>query len=411
MKKIFLIIGIIVLLGIASFLIFGGLGENGQNIPNFSMRDFLPFGDSGDNNFTDSGENKNEKPENIFDPDAKIPKLRKLSKEPVAGAVIFGSGTSTLVRFVEKGTGNVYEASSEDLIIKRLTNTTIPKIVRAFWLRDGSGFLAQTLEPETELIETSFVKLNKNTATSTNETLTPFATTISKLPTGIKEISISPDGKKIVYYTVSSVSNWFLANPDGTSVTNLFNHPLTEWLPKWIDNNNINIQTKSGGRTIGFNYIFDLKTKNLKKVGPGLIGISTNPDPEGNYLISAGSAIPSIFVYENKNGTLSSVNIQTLAEKCAWSIKEKLFAYCAIPNRFENGVYPDSWYQGLIETEDFIEKVDLKQNLFYRVASLSFLNEAEEKIDVIDPQISRDDAHLLFRNKKDGYLWLLRIVD
>jgi hypothetical protein len=261
------------------------------------------------------------------------------------------------------------------------------------------------------MIETSFVKLNKNNATSTNETLTPFTTTISKLPTNIKEVSISPDGKKIVYYTVSSFSSWFLANPDGTMATNIFNHPLTEWLPRWLDNNSISIQTKSSANAQGFNYIFDIKNKILRKNGFGLIGIGSNPNSEGDYILSSGGQNPNLFVYTNQNKTLTLINSQTFAEKCVWSETEKMFAYCATPNRLERGVYPDDWYQGLIETEDVIEKVDLKQKLFYRVANLTFLNESEEKIDVTDPQISKDDVHLLFRNKKDGYLWLLRIVD
>ena len=104
------------------------------------------------------------------------------------------------------------------MVIQRLTNTTIPKIIRAFWLPNGSGFLAQTLIAENEVVETSFVKLNKNSTSSTNESLTPFGTTIGKLPTGVKEIAIKPDGAKIFYYTINgSYSDWFISNPDGTS--------------------------------------------------------------------------------------------------------------------------------------------------------------------------------------------------
>ena len=44
------------------------------------------------------------------------------------------------------------------------------------------GFLAQTIIPESEMAETSFVKLNKNTATTSSESLTPFGT-ISHCPT------------------------------------------------------------------------------------------------------------------------------------------------------------------------------------------------------------------------------------
>jgi len=193
-----------VIVGIAVFLIFFSTPTTptGESRVGFSIRDYLPFGNSGsssDQNSTTSGQttgNQDAATPNISI-DQPIPRLRKISNEPVAGAVIFNSGTSSIVKFVEKGTGNVYEARSDSHLIQRLTNTTIPKIVRAFWLPNGSGFLAQTLIAENEIIETNYVKLNKNVASSTSESLTPFSTTIGKLPTGIKEISIKPDGSKI----------------------------------------------------------------------------------------------------------------------------------------------------------------------------------------------------------------------
>ena len=178
-----------------------------------------------------------------------LPRLRKISSEPVAGAAVFNIGTTSIVRFVEKGTGNVYEVKSDSLAVQRLTNTTIPKIVRAFWLPNATGFLAQTLMPESEIIETNFVKLNKNEIVGEN--LTPFNTTISKLPTGIKEISINPSGSKIFYYTANWSSNWFISNPDGTESSLVMSHPLTEWLPKWVTPDRVVMQTKGSSESIG----------------------------------------------------------------------------------------------------------------------------------------------------------------
>ena len=86
-----------------------------------------------------------------------------------------------------------------------------------------------------------------------------------------------------------------------------------------------------------------------------------------------------------------------------------MFTYCAIPDSFPAGNYPDDWYKGKVSTKDFIEKVDLIQNLFYRIGDLSDL--AEEDIDVVDIKSSKDDSHLVFRNKTDGFLWILRVSD
>lgn len=379
-KKILLIIGIVVVIGIAVFLIWGSQPQTaGENRVGFSIRDYLPFGNSG------NSETSTTTPEtNILDeeklpiiPENKlIPRLRKLSSEPVAGAVIFNVGATSTVRFVEKGTGNVYEATTDSLAIQRLTNTTIPKIVRAFWLPNGSGFLAQTLIAENEIIETSFVKLNKNKASSTVESLTPFSTTIGKLPTGIKEIAIKPDGSKIFYYTISgSYSNWFISNPDGTGATLVMTHPLTEWLPKWISANTIMMQNKASSEAVVYNYFFDVSSKVLKKAGINMAGISSQTN--------------------------------TLAEKCVQTKDKNLTLYCAVPNYLPPGNYPDIWYKGLVSTEDFIQKIDSGNDIFYNTADLSSLS--NQKIDVVDPSLSPDESHLIFRNKIDGYLWLLRI--
>lgn len=386
-KKILLIIGIVVVIGIVVFLIWGSQPQTaGENRVGFSIRDYLPFG-KGDETSTStaSADDTGKMPADnlsVIQENKPIPRLRKLSSEPVAGAVIFSTGitktnaTST-VRFVEKGTGNVYEAKSDSLVIQRLTNTTIPKIVRAFWPPNGSGFLAQTLIAENEVVETSFVKLNKNKASTTAESLTPFSTTISKLPTGIKEIAIKPDGSKIFYYTInSSYSNWFISNPDGTSSSLVMTHPLTEWLPKWISANTIMMQNKASSEAVVYNYFFDVSSKVLKKAGINNAGISSQTN--------------------------------TLEEKCVRATKEKSTTlYCATPYQFPNGNYPDIWYKGLVSTEDFIQKIDLGNDIFYNTADLSSLS--NQKIDVVDMSLSPDESHLIFRNKIDGYLWLLRI--
>lgn len=372
-KKILLIIGILVAVGAALALVFfDPTTDSSSGEERFSLREFLPFG-RGDNASPSDISNESEGNTNIetSSRDREIPRLRKISTEPVAGFAVFDQGSTTLIRFVEKGTGNVYEANSENEKIERLTNTTIPKIVRSFWLPGGSGFLAQTLLPESEVIETSFVKLAENTATSSEE-LTPFTTTISKLPTGIEELSIKPDGSKIFYYTTAGgVSRWFMSNPDGTQNSELLSHPLTEWSPKWISNN-----------------IVEMKTKN--------------------------SAFASVYAYDFNvnNKTLSSKKLnqpisETFEEKCVAG--EEDVSYCAIPKQSISRNIIDDWYKGILETDDIIEMADLENDVFYRLADLSDLS--GEKIDVVDIAISPDETHLVFRNKLDGFLWVFRIEE
>jgi hypothetical protein len=417
-KKILLIIGILVIVGIVAFLIFSSKPPlaPGESRVGFSIRDYLPFGHSGTNRTetSTSTETNNENTGNETQTNTEgqpVPRLRKISKEPVAGAVIFNTGSTSLVRFIEKGTGNVYEARSDSVAIQRLTNTTIPKIIRAFWLPNASGFLAQTLSPDSEIIETNFVKLNKNTASSTNEILTPFSAVIGKLPTDIKEITIKPDSTKIFYYTISSgSSNWYISNPDGTGSALVESSPLTEWLPKWISANQIIMQNKGSSEATGYSYSFDVSNKIFKKIGLGMVGLSVNTNANGSLsLASSGGSSPELFLIDNKNVTSKQLKASSLADKCLWFNDKSPSVYCAVPNQIPSGNYPDIWYKGLVSTEDSIEKIDVNNDIYYKVSDLS--GESNEKIDVEDMSISPDGTHLIFKNKIDGYLWMLRIEE
>ncbi len=112
-KKVLLVIGILAIVAAAAFLVLfserqAGEGEEGGG---FSIRDYLPFGQSDD--FGELGdaaidrEEPGEDEEAVVNRNLPIPRLRKLSKEPVSGAVVFNVGTTSMVRFVEKGTGNI----------------------------------------------------------------------------------------------------------------------------------------------------------------------------------------------------------------------------------------------------------------------------------------------------------------
>jgi hypothetical protein len=379
-KKILLIIGILAVVGVAFFLIFYSNPQSGESgTPGFSIRNFLPFGGSGNseaNNGTANEESANNETSTSTPSGEPIPRLRKLSQEPVAGSVIWNSGTTSIVRFVEKGTGNVYEARSDSNLVSRLTNTTIPKIIRALWLPNGGGFLAQTLLLENEVIETNFVKLNKNSVNSSTEDLTPFSTTIGKLPTGIREITIKPDGSKIFYYIVNnSSSDWFISNSDGTGATKVYSSPLTEWMPKWVSANSIDMQTKGSYQAVSYDYSFDVQNKALKKIGIALTGISSETN--------------------------------TLPEKCVQSNGKNPVLYCAVPYGLPSSNYPDVWYQGLVKTEDSVKKIDPNSSIASDVYDIS--SESGEQIDAMNISISPDNTYLIFQNKIDGYLWMLRI--
>lgn len=416
-KRLLLITGVLIIIAVAVFLVFSSSQNTGTNeeAGGFSIRDYLPFGNSSQtaNEFPQTEtetENEFSNQPNINEP---IKRLRKLSNEPVAGAVIFNIGTTSVVRFVEKGTGNVYEARSDSNRIERLTNTTIPQIVRAMWLPDGSGFLAQTILLENEIVETSFVKLAKSEDDAILESTTPYNVTISKLPTGIKELTIRPDSAKIFYYTRSSSSgssSWYISNPDGTSQSLVYTSPITEWVPEWISSNIIMMTSKASFSTLGYTYAFNISKKTLQTQGVGITGLSTNSNQDGTFILaSVGGNFPHLFVFDLKNSQTLDTGENVLSEKCVWTKQENPEVYCASPKQIPSGNYPDSWYKGTVSTDDYIKRMDLGKDLFNNIIDIS--RESGQKTDVINMNISPDETHIIFKNKIDGFLWMLRIEE
>ena len=60
-----------------------------------------------------------------------VPRLAQVNKSPTAGAGFVGSSTSTRLRFVERGTGFIFDIAPETLALERLTNVLVPRTYEA----------------------------------------------------------------------------------------------------------------------------------------------------------------------------------------------------------------------------------------------------------------------------------------
>jgi len=112
-------------------------------------------------------------------------RLAQISTTPTAGAGFVAEGTSTSVRFVERSTGYVLEASVADGSLTRLTNTLLPRTYKA--IVGEESILMQTLE-ESGVITTVVGVVS---AASSSETSVFIST--KRLPDGIRTVTESED--------------------------------------------------------------------------------------------------------------------------------------------------------------------------------------------------------------------------
>ena len=128
--------------------------ETGET--NLSIKDFFPFGRSTDTETDNPTINTDE--ENLPEVEQGLPKLRKISENPISGFISFETDGENFVRFVDRATGHIWEASTEFKGIQRLTNTTVAQTQESIWASKNAVFLRYLREDE-ETIETVLLRI------------------------------------------------------------------------------------------------------------------------------------------------------------------------------------------------------------------------------------------------------------
>jgi len=158
LKKI-LIISIIMVLFAFIFWFFYS-DEAGGNREEVTIRDWFPFGRTSE--ITPPPGSNNPPSGNPDLPGTETPKilprLRRISESPIAGASVFNRGEDLVIRFVDRATGHIFETTTESGTLQRISNTTLPKIREAVWTGQNSVVL-RFLREDGEVIESVNLRL------------------------------------------------------------------------------------------------------------------------------------------------------------------------------------------------------------------------------------------------------------
>ncbi len=260
--------------------------------------------------------------------------------------------------------------------------------------------MTQTID-ENETILTSFIKLQSKASTSNP---IPFDAIISNLPTSIKEVTVSPDSKKIFYMTSDSGAKGFVANPDGTNPSQIFSNFLSEWIPHWGSAGSILIGSKASYTSRSIGLMLGVSSKKYTPDYTGYIGASSLLRPDGKYILLGSGPYPSLTLKTVSTDASTAIDINTLPEKCAWDPSDNKFIICGVPKTI-SGSFPDDWYKGLVQTNDIIQKI----NVFDLYTYILIDPKVEDtSVDTLNLQISKDGKTIIFTNKVDQSLWLLK---
>ena len=405
----FLLIIFLILIGVGifSYLFFytsvfeGFGGQAGDKVR--SIRNFLPFGDLGKTIGIDKeGEGEEpviKQPKDITGEPA--PRLMKLVANPVAGFTSYINGSSTVVRYIEKSSGRVFDIDmSIPSARTRITNTTIPRVREAFFSQNGSNVLIRYLD-DGGSIQSYYSQVPK--ATSSEAFRNGVDLKGSFLAENIVDVSVLPSSGRLFSMIISRNSAvGTVSDYDGNKKSQIFESPFTEWLSSWVNDKTILLVTKPSYAAPGFAYSLDVKTGAMKKIYGGTSGLTAVLSPDGKkFLISEDGS--SLKIYDMTDHSIFDIGLKTITDKCVWATSNTI--YCGIPNKIAAANYPDAWYQGIVQFTDSIWIIDLDLSVTETVWEMT----SEENIDAFNLSTSKDLEYLFFTNKKDGSLWSLKL--
>lgn len=415
MKKLFytvLVIGLVAALALGAYWYFEKQQRGGADGGSLSIGDLFPFGNSGG-----AGTDTTPRPApaaatSTPTTPAPLARLWKISIDPQSGAGVFLRDGDTFVRFVDTATGNIFENKLGTAGVTRVTNTTVPKIYEALWSQKGESAIVR-YATDNDSIQTLFAHIPapKATASSTGETTDIRELNTNFLASNVIDLAIYGPKDKMLYLTKNSTGGavGFVANTDGTKAARLFDSPISEWTVGWPKEDTAVIATKPSATAPGFAYFVSTKTGAMQKLIGNMLGLSVLSASDATHIVysaSTGDRV-SLHSYNAKSGADGTL-ANTFAEKCTWS-KDNLNVFCAVPNAFPGGSYPDDWYKGKVSFADTFTEFNTETNRGMSLIDPKTVT--AETIDATHLFLDPSERFLIFTNKKDSSLWAFRVVN
>ena len=334
-----------------------------------------------------------------------IPKLRQLSITPISGISASSTKNSSIARFIDRGTGHIYESDSETMEIKKISNTTLPKTYESFWNKNLNAFITRYLKNETDDIVNFYAEL-KSTGTTT--TVTPYEIKGRYLSSNINQIAVSPNRDRVFTWNIENGNGiGYISLFDDKNKIEIVNTPMRQVVLDWPETNTVSITSKASGLSLGYMYFIDIKTNIMKKVISGVKGLTAKANRDLSKIIYTTTKQDKFLtlIYDTKDNTSQEIVFKTISDKCVWSTLRKNELYCAVPIEIATGIYPDDWYRGNSSFIDQIWHLDAITGEVHLLANLMGLS--GKLIDATELTLDQKENFLYFINKRDLTAWSL----
>jgi hypothetical protein len=317
--------------------------------------------------------------------------LRQLTTKPVVGMRMLTIGSTSVMRYVEAGTGHVYDI---DLITGqevRVSNISVPVASEAVVSPTGDYIAVRSgYNNQNELILINLSSLDNPTSTV--------------LPNQVESFTFGFNNELLFteFNLGQTEGKGYL--PSTGATRRLFVAPFTAHNMAWSNSSTSNhiIFTKPAASQLGYAYEITVN---------GLVRL-----PQSGYGLAATQSNGVRFVGQLRNGTYTSTivgknNQPTLSpganipDKCIAGLRRAETYYCASPLEIRDANFPDSWYKGTLVSDDYLWEIRSGGStlMTYPLRSIG------RSLDMINLSLSPDEEMLYFVNKTDRTLWLYEI--
>lgn len=341
----------------------------------------------------------------------RIPTLRLLSDSPVGGYGASTTATTTKVLWVDRGRGNIYQATYDSAVIATLSNTVVPKIFRSVWNKNLTAFIASMFEDGNLYPTTVYTDIVPSKKASTTAQFSPYELRGRNISGNVIGYAASPDTSRvIVVVNENGTGAGYISSFNATAPTRIFTTPITDMSISWPADDVIAITTKPSANYGGFLYFVNPKNGAWTKIMGPIYGLTATVNRTGKYVLYSSSKDGAVVtgIYSVSAATTTDTVFRTLSDKCVWGNLYRELAYCGVPSELPSGTYPDDWYLGSVSTADKIWQMNATTGEAKLISSL--IDKADRVLNVFNPGLDQKDKFLFFMNKNDLSLWSLDLV-
>lgn len=387
MKRIYLYTGFGALLVlIIGFWVYSFLYGKPENTDNF----FTNLGIFGQDNSVviETPTNINETPTI----DVSTEKLRQLTTKPTIGARLIQNSSSTIMRYVEAGTGHIFDIDLTTGQETRVSQISVPIASEAALSNNGdyvairSGYNNQN---EVIFIDLTELSNPKN----------------HLLPNQIESFAFSYNNELLFTEFVSGQTEGKSYLESTKQTRRLFTAPFTAHSMSWSNSSTSPhiIYTKAASSMLG--YAYEINASGLNRLPESGYGLTVSQGYGSRITgINGNNGEYSTFftTITNKNSVLPGM---VIPEKCTFTRKNQNEAICAYPLSFTNTNFPDGWNRGDYTFNDYVWRINPggATLLVYPRQSVG------RELDIVQPSLSPDEKMLYFINKTDKSLWLYEL--